>query len=78
VTERGLLDTSVFIAREGGRPLRGDLLPERSHVCVVTLAELQAGVLAAPDTDTRQRRLVTAQLAASTPACSSARVTTHT
>ena len=61
---RGLLDTSVFIAREDGRELRVDLLPEQSHVCVVTLAELQAGVLAAPDTVTRQRRLVTAQLAA--------------
>jgi len=64
VTSRGLLDTSVFIAREDGRPLRVELLPEHSHVSVVTVAELQAGVLAAADTATRQRRLVTAQLAA--------------
>ena len=39
-------------------------MPERSHVSALTLAALQAGVLAAPDTATRQRRLVTAQLAA--------------
>jgi predicted nucleic acid-binding protein len=64
VTSEGLLDTSVFIAREDGRELRADRLPERSHVSAVTLVELQAGVLAAPDTATRQRRLVTAQLAA--------------
>jgi predicted nucleic acid-binding protein len=64
VTERGLLDTSVFIAREDGRDLRVGSLPDRSHVSVITLAELQAGVLAASDTATRQRRLVTAQLAA--------------
>jgi len=64
VTTRGLLDTSVFIAAEGDRELRVDRLPDQSHVSVVTLAELQAGVLAAADTATRQRRLVTAQLAA--------------
>lgn len=64
MTTQGLLDTSVFIGQEGDRPLRHELLPERSQVCVVTLAELQAGVLAARDTGTRQRRLVTAQLAA--------------
>jgi hypothetical protein len=64
MTSRGLLDTSVFIAREGERELRHDRLPEQCHVCVVTLAELQAGVLAAGDIETRQRRLVTAQLAA--------------
>jgi predicted nucleic acid-binding protein len=64
MTTRGLLDTSVFIAREDGRVLQSDRLPEQSLVSVVTLAELQAGVLAAADTATRQRRLVTAQLAA--------------
>lgn len=56
---RGLLDTSVFIAAESGRPLRADLLPEESAVSVVTLAELQAGVLAAVDVATRARRLLT-------------------
>lgn len=52
---RGVLDTSVFIASESGRPLRTDLLPDESAVSVLTLAELQAGVLA----ETRARRLLT-------------------
>jgi predicted nucleic acid-binding protein len=56
---RGLLDTSVFIAAESGRPLRADLLPDESAVSVVTLAELQAGVLAAIDVETRARRMLT-------------------
>lgn len=56
---RGLLDTSVFIAAESGRQLRADLLPEESAVSVVTLAELQAGVLAAEDVATRARRMLT-------------------
>jgi predicted nucleic acid-binding protein len=56
---RGLLDTSVFIARESGRPLESDLLPEESAVSAVTVGELQAGVLAAEDTDVRARRLAT-------------------
>lgn len=55
----GLLDTSVFIASESGRALRTELLPPVSSVCVVTIAELQAGVLAARDTPTRARRLAT-------------------
>ena len=56
---RGLLDTSVFIAREAGRPLDGKLLPEESAISAVTVGELQAGVLAAGDTDVRARRLAT-------------------
>jgi predicted nucleic acid-binding protein len=56
---RGLLDTSVFIARESGRPLKVNRLPDESAISVVTLAELQAGVLAARDTETRARRLFT-------------------
>ncbi len=59
MTERGLLDTSVFIAAESGRPLDASALPEQSAISVVTLAELQAGVLAAADTETRSRRLAT-------------------
>ena len=54
-----MLDTSVFIASESGRPLKEDLLPEEAAVSVVTLAELQAGVLAARDTQTRARRMAT-------------------
>ncbi len=56
---KGLLDTSVFIAREHARSLSADSLPEESFVSVITLAELQAGVLAASDTDVRARRLDT-------------------
>lgn len=57
--EVGLLDTSVFIAAESGRPLRWAGLPAASAVSVVTLAELSAGVLAARDTEARARRLTT-------------------
>jgi predicted nucleic acid-binding protein len=56
---RGLLDTSVFIAAESGRRLDVDALPDESVVCVVTLAELRAGVLVASDTAIRDRRLAT-------------------
>ncbi|WP_297008412.1 type II toxin-antitoxin system VapC family toxin [uncultured Corynebacterium sp.] len=56
---RGLLDTSVFIARESGRPLRADQLPNEGCISVITLAELEAGVLAAPDQSIRSRRLST-------------------
>jgi len=56
---RGLLDTTIFIANESGRRLDETRLPAQSSVSVVTVAELQAGVLAAADTDTRARRLAT-------------------
>jgi predicted nucleic acid-binding protein len=59
VSERGVLDTSVFIAAETGRSLDEELLPDESAISVITLAELQAGVLAARDTQTRARRLAT-------------------
>lgn len=55
----GLLDTSVWIAGEVGRPVATDRLPDESFVSVVTMAELHAGVLAAPDTATRARRMAT-------------------
>jgi predicted nucleic acid-binding protein len=54
-----VLDTSVLIARESGRPLDSDQLPELSTVTVITVAELHAGILAAGDTETRSRRLAT-------------------
>jgi predicted nucleic acid-binding protein len=57
----GLLDTSVFIAREAHRPL-GEL-PERVAVSVVTIGELQLGVLGAQDDATRSRRADTLALA---------------
>ncbi|MCY7419080.1 MAG: type II toxin-antitoxin system VapC family toxin [Chloroflexi bacterium] len=56
---RGLADTSVFIAFETGRSLRGELLPDLVGVSVVTIGELRAGVLAATDLETRDRRLGT-------------------
>jgi predicted nucleic acid-binding protein len=57
----GLLDTSVFIARESGRPL-GDL-PNQVAVSVVSIGELQLGVLAAADDVSRARRADTLALA---------------
>lgn len=59
----GLLDTSVFIARETGRPL-GEL-PDRVAISVVTIGELQLGVLNAKDAETRARRADTLSLARS-------------
>jgi hypothetical protein len=55
----GLADTSLFIAREDGRPLRTEVLPDRLAVSVITVGELWAGVLAAADLATRGRRLAT-------------------
>lgn len=57
----GLLDTSVFIAGETGRPLAE--LPERVAVSVLTIGELQLGVLAAPGREVRARRADTLALA---------------
>ena len=54
-----VLDTSVLIARESGRRLALDSLPDQTTICVVTIGELHAGVLAAADTATRARRLST-------------------
>jgi predicted nucleic acid-binding protein len=56
---KGLLDTSVFIALDCGRPVDEQRIPEETAVSVVTLAELQAGVLAASDVEVRARRLAT-------------------
>jgi len=55
----GILDTSVFIADESGRQLETSLLPEELATTVVTLAELNAGVLAARTSEIRARRLRT-------------------
>jgi len=56
---RGLADTSVFIAQEGGRSIDHRLLPDELAVSVVTIGELRAGVLAAADVGTRDRKLAT-------------------
>ena len=55
---RAVLDTSIFIAVEQGRPLRREL-PDEVGVSTVTLAELELGVLVARDPDTRSQRLST-------------------
>ncbi len=58
-----LLDTSVFIARETGRPL-GALPPAAvTAVSVLTVAELRVGVLRADDPSVRARRLATFETA---------------
>lgn len=56
---RGLGDTTLFIAREADRPLDTDALPDEIGVSVITIGELRAGVLAAVDVETRDRRLAT-------------------
>jgi hypothetical protein len=59
---RALLDTSIFIAREQERPLTG-ALPDQVAVSVVTLAELEVGVLVAGDEGARARRMQTLVMA---------------
>ncbi|WP_283608627.1 type II toxin-antitoxin system VapC family toxin [Mycolicibacterium poriferae] len=59
MTAAGVLDTSVFIASESGRQLRGELIPDEVATTVITLAELNTGVLAAASADVRAQRLAT-------------------
>ena len=56
---RGILDTSVFIASEQGRPLAAEDLPDEAAVSVVTLAELELGVHVAQSERSRALRLAT-------------------
>ncbi len=56
---RGIADTSEFIARESGRPLAENDLPDELAISVITIGELRSGVLAAVDVETRDRRLAT-------------------
>lgn len=53
---RGLLDTSVLIARDEDSQI-GSSLPQEIAISVATLAELHVGVLVAKDDETRQYRL---------------------
>ena len=53
-----ILDTSIFVAIEQNRPL-AQALPDQVGISVVTLAELELGVLMAKDSDTRSMRLAT-------------------
>ncbi len=59
----GLLDTSVLVAIENGRSLRTEAMPKTTAISVVTKAELRVGILAAEDIETRDRRLMTFELA---------------
>lgn len=54
---RGLLDTSVFVARERERPV--ERLPDEAAISVMTLGELHLGVLVARDPASRAKRLRT-------------------
>lgn len=56
--ERGLADTSIFVAQETRREMSGEV-PRELAVSYVTIGELRAGVLAARDPDARARRLET-------------------
>jgi predicted nucleic acid-binding protein len=64
VTAAGVLDASVFIAQENGRPLTESLIPEEVATTVITLAELNIGVLAGASADIRARRMATLDAAA--------------
>jgi predicted nucleic acid-binding protein len=55
----GILDTSVSIASEAKHQLETALIPEEVATTVITLAELNAGVLAARTAQIRARRLRT-------------------
>lgn len=59
MTRAGVLDTSVFIANEAGRPLDASAMPEQAATTVITVAELNTGILAAGSTEIRARRLAT-------------------
>jgi predicted nucleic acid-binding protein len=63
---KGVLDTSVFIAAEQGRPLESDKLPDEAAVSVVTVAELELGVHMAETEAIRGGRLRTLQALRST------------
>ena len=56
---RAVLDTSVWIAAESGRRIDVSGLPDEAAVSVITVAELEAGVLAAKDVSARAARLAT-------------------
>lgn len=59
VARRGLLDTSVFVAREVGRELDEKAVPSEVAISPVTAAELRVGVLAASEPEVRAARLAT-------------------
>ncbi|HYQ77823.1 MAG TPA: type II toxin-antitoxin system VapC family toxin [Solirubrobacterales bacterium] len=64
---RGLLDTSVFIAAETGRPLKSESMPAASAISSITRAELRVGVFAADTVALRDRRIATLEASAHFP-----------
>jgi predicted nucleic acid-binding protein len=58
VSAPAILDTSIFVAIEHSRPLARPL-PDQVGVSVITLAELELGVLMAKDGESRATRLAT-------------------
>lgn len=57
--DQGLLDTSIFIALETGRPLDTDRSPSHASVSIITIGELRLGILTARNARTRSARLAT-------------------
>ena len=57
--KRGLLDTSVLIAMESGRPVDFSGFPLEQFVCTITLGELHLGVHRAPNAENRSIRMAT-------------------
>lgn len=56
---RGLLDTSVMIAVETGRPVDFGAMPLQQFVCSISLGELHLGIHTAPDAESRSARMST-------------------
>lgn len=63
----GVLDSSVLIGLEAGRTVDIARLPDVLVTTVITLAEIEAGVLSAPDVETRALRLATLEKLGSLP-----------
>lgn len=59
MSARAVADTSLFIAREAGRPLAASLGDREIAISIVTIAELEMGVLAAAEPSARSARLRT-------------------
>jgi predicted nucleic acid-binding protein len=63
--KRGLLDTSVLIAIESGRPVDFGSFPLEQFVCTISLGELHLGVHTAPNAENRSIRMATLEELAS-------------
>ncbi|MEN2740758.1 PIN domain-containing protein [Microbacterium sp. X-17] len=70
-------DTSVFIAQESGRPLGPDVEGHDYLTTVVTVGELELGVLVAADVQTRARRLATLDQVRGMPILSASEEAAH-